>query len=142
MAQDSSSKVPLFDGLEYAFWEVMMKTYLLSISVDVWALVENGFHVPTSFPIDVNAKKDYEMDMKAKFVIFNSLSKDVFSKVMHCKSSKEVWNKLRNTYHGNDRVKEEKIQNLKARLEDLKMRENEKVEYYIIKIEEIASAII
>ena len=68
---------------------VMMKTYLLSISVDVWALVENGFHVPTNFPIDANAKRDYEMDMKAKFAICNSLSKDVFSKVMHCKSSKK-----------------------------------------------------
>ena len=113
MAQDSSSKVPIFDGSYYVFWEVMMKTYLLSISVDVWASVENGFHVPTNFLTDANAKKDYEMDMKAKFAIFNNLSKDVFPKVMHCKSSKEVWDKLRNTYHGNDRVKEAKIQNLK-----------------------------
>ena len=40
-----------------------------------------------------------------------------------------------------DRVKEAKIQNLKARFEDLKMRENEKVEDYLVKIEEIASSI-
>ena len=83
MDQDSFSKVPIFDGSYYAFWEVMMKTCLLSISVDVWAFVENGFNVPTNLPTDANAKKDYEMDMKAKFGIFNSLSKDVFSKVMH-----------------------------------------------------------
>ena len=135
MAQDSSSKVPIFDGLDYAFWEVMMKTYLLSISIYVWASVENSFHVPTNLPTNANAKKDYEMDMKAKFANFNSLSKDDFSKVMHCKSSKEVWEKLRNTYHGNDRVKKEKTQNLKERFEDLKMRENEKVEDYLVKIE-------
>ena len=141
MAQDSSSKVPTFYASYYALWEVMMKTYLLCISVNVWASVENDFHVPTNFSIDANVKKDYEMYMEAKFTIFNSFFKDVFSMVMHCKSSKEVWDKLRNTYHGNDRVKEAKIQNLKERFKDLKMRENEKVEDYLVKIEEITSSI-
>ena len=115
MAQDSSSKVPIFDGLGYDFWEVMMQTYFLSINVDVWASVVNGYKVPNTLPIDLDEKRKYETDMKAKFAILNSLSKDVFVKVMHCSSSKEVWDKLKNTYHGNDRVKEAKIQHLKSR---------------------------
>ena len=127
MAQDSSSKVPIFDGSDYAFWEVLMQTYLLSINVDVWASVFNGYKVPNALPPDPNEKKKYEMDMKSKFSILNSLSKDVFVKVMHCRYSKEVWDKLKNTYHGNDRVKEAKIQHLKERFEDLKMGDDEKV---------------
>ena len=83
MAQDSSSKVPIFDGSDYAFWEVMMQTYLLSINVDVWASVVNGYKVPNTLAIDPNEKRKYETDMKAKFSILNSLSKDVFVKVMH-----------------------------------------------------------
>ena len=127
MAQDSSSKVPIFDGSDYAFWEVMMKTYLLAINVDFWASIVNVYKVPNTLPIDPDEKRKYETDMKAKFAILNNLSKDVFVKVMHCNSSKEVWDKLKNTYHGNDRVKEAKIQHLKSRFEDLKMCNDEKV---------------
>ena len=118
-----------------------MQTYLLSINVDVWALVVNGYKVLNTLPIDPNEKRKYEIDMKAKFSILNSLSKDVFVKVMHCSSSKEVWDKLKNTYHGNDRVKEAKIQHLKSRLEDLKMGNDEKVEDYLLKIDEIVNGL-
>lgn len=52
MTQDSSSKVPIFDGSDYAFQEVMMNTYLLSINFDVWASTVNGYKVPNTLPID------------------------------------------------------------------------------------------
>ena len=48
MAQDSSLKVPIFYGSDYAFWEVMMQTYFLSINVDVWVSVVNGYKVPNT----------------------------------------------------------------------------------------------
>ena len=105
MVQDSSSKVPIFDGSNYDFWKVSMQTYFLSINVYVWDLVVNDYKVPHTLPMDLDEKMKYEIDMKAKFAILNNLSKDVFVKVMHCSSSKEVWEKLKNTYHGNDRVK-------------------------------------
>ena len=88
MAQDSSSKVPIFDGSDYAFWEVMMQTYLLAIKVDVFPLVVNGYKVPNTLPTDLYEKTKYETYMKAKFAILNSLSKDVFVKVFYCCSSK------------------------------------------------------
>ena len=69
MAQDSSSKVPTFDGSDCAFWKVMMQTYFLSINVDVWASVVNGYKVPNTLPLDPNEKRKYETDMKAKFAI-------------------------------------------------------------------------
>ena len=56
----------------------MMQTYLLSINVDVWASVVNGYKVPNTLPTNPNEKRKYETDMKAKFAILNSLSKDVF----------------------------------------------------------------
>ena len=79
--------------------------------------------------------------MKAKFSIINSLSKDVFVKVMHCSSSKDVLDTLKKTYHGTDRVKEAKIQLLKSRFENIKMSDNEKVEDYLLKIDEIVNGI-
>ena len=104
-----------------------MQTYLLSINVDVWASIVNVYKVPNTLPTNLDEKRKYETDMKDKFSILSNLSKDVFVKVMHYSSSKEVWDKLKKTYHGNDKVKEAKIQHLKSRFEDLKMCNDEKV---------------
>ena len=113
---------------------------MLSINVDVCGLVVNGYKVPNTSPIDPDEKRKYEIDMKGKFSILNSLSKDVFVKVVHFGYSKEVWDKLKNTYHGNDRFKEAKIQHLKSRFEDLNMGNDEKVEGYLLKIDETVNA--
>ena len=119
----------------------MIQTYLLSINVDGWDLVVNGYKVPNTLPTDSNKKRKYETDMKAKFAILNSLSEDVFVKVMHCSSSKEVWYKLKNTYHGNDIIKEAKMQHFKSIFEYLKMGNDKKVEYYLCKIDETVNGI-
>jgi hypothetical protein len=36
----------------------------------------------------------------------------VFTKVAHCKSAKEIWDKLQNIYEGDSKVKEVKASNL------------------------------
>ena len=40
-----SSKVPMFEGNDYAFWSIRMKNYLMSLGTDVWALVVQGYVV-------------------------------------------------------------------------------------------------
>ena len=61
MAQDISSKIPIFYGSDYAFWEVMMQTYLLSINVDVWALVVNVYKVPNTLPTYLDEKRNMKL---------------------------------------------------------------------------------
>ena len=41
-----SSKVPMFEGDDYAFWSIRMKNYLMSLGPDVCALVLRGYDVP------------------------------------------------------------------------------------------------
>ncbi|XP_059067426.1 uncharacterized protein LOC131858256 [Cryptomeria japonica] len=137
----SASKAPLFDGTDYAFWKVRMQTYLIFLGVDVWTVVFNGYIVPQSIPIDHDGKKEYENDTKAKHAILCGLSKDVFVKIMHCRSSKQVWDKLKNSYHGNDKVKQAKIQTLRAKFEGMKMSDEERVADYFLRVDEIVNAI-
>ena len=42
----SASKSPLFDGTNFAFWKVRMRTYLMDLGVDVWEVVESGYINP------------------------------------------------------------------------------------------------
>ncbi len=45
-----SSKAPTFDEEKYAFYNIRMKSYLMSIGLDVWTLVKEGYDVPKTTP--------------------------------------------------------------------------------------------
>jgi hypothetical protein len=51
-----------------------------------------------------------ENNYKSINALLNGLSDTVFTKVAHCKSAKEIWDKLRNIYEVDSKVKEENIQ--------------------------------
>lgn len=63
-----------------------MKTYLISLGVDVWTIVVNGYTIPQSIPTDSDGKREYENDANAKHGILCGLSKDVVVKIMHFSS--------------------------------------------------------
>jgi hypothetical protein len=50
-----------------------------------------------------------ENNSKAINELLNGLSNTVFTKVAHCKSAKEIWDKLQNIYEGDSKVKVVKI---------------------------------
>ena len=72
----------------------------------------------------------------------NGLSDTVFTKVAHCKSAKEIWDKLRNIYEGDSKVKEAKLQTYRGQFEQLKMEEDENIAAYFLRVDEIVNAII
>jgi hypothetical protein len=62
----------------------------------------------------------------------NGLSDTIFTKVSHCKYAKEIWDKLRNIYEGDSKVKEAKLQTYRGQLEQLKMKEDEDIATYFL----------
>ena len=59
--------------------------------------------------------------------ILSGLTETVFVKVMHCETAKEIWDKLRNIYEGDDKIKGEKLQTYRGQLENLQMKEKENI---------------
>jgi hypothetical protein len=47
---------------------------------------------------------------KSTNALLNGLNEMIFTKVSHCKSAKEIWDKLQNIYKGDSKVKEAKLQ--------------------------------
>jgi hypothetical protein len=60
---------------------------------------------------------------------------------MHCGSTKEIWDKLQNIYEGNDNLKKEKLQTLRRQFEILKMKDEENVAAYFLRVGEIVNTI-
>lgn len=100
----STNKSPLFNGTNYTFWKVRMVTYLMSFIVYVWDTVVNGNENP---PILVYTKEkiEFSFNSKAMNVIISGLSKSKCVKFMHCKTAKEMWDKLRENYEGDGKLK-------------------------------------
>jgi hypothetical protein len=72
----------------------------------------------------------------------NGLSDTVFTKVAHFKSAKEIWDKLRNIYEGDSKVKATKLQTYRGQFEQLKMKEDEDIVAYFLRVDETMNAII
>jgi len=60
---------------------------------------------------------------------------------MHCKSSKEIWEKLEVIYEGDNKVKEAKLQAYRAQFENLKMKEEENIVEYLHRVDEVVKSI-
>jgi hypothetical protein len=78
----SVTRPPLFYGMNFAFWKVRMRTYLMALGADVWDVVETGY-----IKLVVLASKDDKLEFifnaKGMNAILNGLAEDEFVKVMH-----------------------------------------------------------
>lgn len=60
-------------------------------------------------------------------VILKGQVESVFAKVMHCEFVKEIWDKVKNIYEGDEMVKGEKLQTYRGQFQHLKMKEDENI---------------
>jgi hypothetical protein len=134
--------IPQFDGQKYAFWSIRMKAYIQAHGFQVWQSIVDGYTAPTVPPTNDKAVKLGENNSKAINALLNGLSDTVFTKVAHCKSAKEIWDKLQNIYEGDSKVKATKLQTYIGQFEQLKMKEDEDITTYFLRVDETMNAII
>ena len=78
-----SIKVPIFDGEDHVFWNIRMKKYLMSIGLEVWELVEEGYNVPNFTPIEKGDMKKFWEHTKDLNTLQVGISKKVLAKVLN-----------------------------------------------------------
>jgi hypothetical protein len=71
----------------------------------------------------------------------NSLANFVFVKVMHCDSAKYLYDRLQNIYEGDAKVKGVALQTFRDKFEQLKMKDDEEIAAYFLRVDEVANTI-
>jgi hypothetical protein len=99
-----------FNGQKYEFWSIRMKTYMQAQRFEIWKSIVDGYTTLAVPPTNDKAVKLGQNNSKEKNALLNGLGEMVFTKVAHCKSAKEIWDKLQNIYEGDSKVKEAKLQ--------------------------------
>jgi hypothetical protein len=136
---NSTNKAPLFNGTNFAFWKVRMRTYIMALGADVWDVVDTGYVKPVVLA-NKDDKLEFSFNAKAMNAILSGLAEAEFVKVMHLGTAKEMWDKLISSYEGNEKVKDAKLQTYRVQFEQLKMKEDETVGKYFLRVEELVNA--
>ncbi|XP_057866023.2 uncharacterized protein LOC131073574 [Cryptomeria japonica] len=136
----ATNRDPLFEGSNFSFWSVQMKNYFMSLGFDVWMSVVNGYTVPSQPPTDADGK-EFASIAKAINAISCGLSEPKFVKVMHCETTHTMWQKLQNSYEGDGKSKNAKLQTHKIQFQSLGMWEEENVAGYFLRVDEVVNSL-
>jgi hypothetical protein len=137
----SSNKEPLFNEGGYSLWKIRMKRYMLALGFDVWKSVVDGYTVRATLRTDIAGKNICNDNSRAINVILGGLKIYIFVKVMHCKSAKEIWDKVEVIYERDINVKEDKLKIYRSQFENLKMKEEENIGEYLLRVYEVVKSI-
>jgi len=103
----SSIAPPVFDEENYQLWAVRMETYLEALNL--WEAVEENYEIPplpdnpTMAQIKSNKEKRTKKS-KTKACLFATMSTTIFTRVMSLKTTKDVWDYLKDEYAGDERI--------------------------------------
>ncbi|XP_055824382.1 uncharacterized protein LOC129892876 [Solanum dulcamara] len=117
---------PMFTGENYHIWVIKMKVYLKALSL--WETIESEDDSPPLGPNPTVAQMKIYEDSKSSIpkaltCLHSALSDVIFTRIMTCETPKEAWEKLKEEFDGNDRVKAVKLLTLKREFEMLKVVE-------------------
>ena len=87
---------PHFDGNNYAYWKVGMKTFLKSINERVWNSVEYEWEKPTT-PVSewqTSQKEAAAFNSKVMNAIFNAVFIKKFKRISNVEVAHTTWNIL------------------------------------------------
>ena len=111
----------------------------MSLGADVWEIVEIGYKKPALVE-SKDEKSAFTFNAKAMNDILSGLAESEFVKVMHLETAKDMWDKLVNSYEGNEKVKDAKLQSHILKFEQLKMNEDESVSKFFLRVDKLVNA--
>ena len=91
----------------------------MSLGIEVWAAVELGY-APKVSDSEKDAKLYFVDNAKAMNALLSGFCEAEFIKVMHNKTTKEIWDTLESIHEGDKKVKIYKLQVYRAQFENIK----------------------
>ena len=120
---------PFFNGLDYTYWKTRMRVFLISLNLDLWNIVENGFQLPSK-PMNEWSdleKKYFSLNAKAMNALFCALDKNEFNRISTYETAFDIWRTLEITHEGTSRVKDSKVNILLHDFELFQMQPSETI---------------
>ena len=101
--------VPRFDGNNYVYLSKQMNAYLMSMGLNIWAIVTDGYKPPKTRPSTSEEIEECQNNATSMNAILEGLSETELFKVMNYSTTKEIWDKLATIYQGDSKVQQAKL---------------------------------
>ncbi|CAL8991389.1 unnamed protein product [Prunus brigantina] len=133
-------RTPVFNGENYEFWSIRMKTILKSHGL--WELVENGFN-SSDLKKEKEEATDIEKstmaqilmkDARALGLIQSAVSDQLFPRIVNEETSKGAWDILKLEFRGDKQVRNVKLQGLRREFEYTRMKDSESLSIYLVRL--------
>ncbi|XP_021741922.1 uncharacterized protein LOC110708121 [Chenopodium quinoa] len=150
----STQRPPLFNGKYYAYWKTRMEMFIQSENYQVWRAIEVGDYEVTKAnaenevipkPISEYDRSDFEkkeINATAKKLLVWGLGPDEHTRVMGCKTAKEIWDLLEITHEGTHEVKRSKIDILLSKYERFEMGSKETIQEMFTRFKNITNELV
>ncbi|GAV90790.1 UBN2 domain-containing protein [Cephalotus follicularis] len=114
-----------------------MRTYLRAY--DLWETIEKGYQPPVEMDNPTVAqikqqKEESSKNFKALSFLDSAVAESIFPRIMASTTAKEAWDTLQDEFQGSDRVRAIRLLNFRRDYENLKMKDNETVKDYVLRI--------
>lgn len=98
-----------------------MQMKVIFIFQDVVEIVNNGVHALEENTNDVQQAVHKELrkkDDKAPFLIHQPIDPNVFEKIIEEETTKRAWDKLKNLYGGDEKLKQGEVTDIEKEIQD------------------------
>lgn len=140
----STSKPPLFNGLNYDYWKKRMRIYLQSNDLKYWTFILNSYTPPNDDEIVSLTKpkiKEAEMNSRIMNILYCGLNEGEYNRVRGCESAYDIWHTLAMHHEGSTRLKETRINLLMHKYELFRMQSGENISEMHTRFTEIINSL-
>src|SRR6266498_793080 len=120
---DRDSRIPKFDGSDYAYWKTRMRAYLKGKGADIWAIVN-----ATNYSTDSPVQSHHDANNKALDILLSSLSRNEFDRVCDLEIAHKIWSRLQSFHEGTNAVKARLFETYRREYENFVQLPGESVE--------------
>ena len=140
----STQRSPFFNVLNYSYWATRMAFYMQSTNYDAWNATQKVIVNPTTEYAEWTAveKTAAAVNAKAINMLFCALDQNGYNRVSICTSGYQIWQTLKTTHEGINKVKQAKIALLKSQFQNFKMKPNETINEMYSRFQTIHHALI
>ena len=135
----ASNNLPLnlpltFSDENYQIWSLQMQAFLEAYELRETVTEDKPLAALPANPTLAHIKSNNEekaKKSKTKSLMQNVVADNVFYRIMACKTSKEVVDRLKEEYQGSNRTRQMQVLNLKREFEFLNMQVDETISKYV-----------
>src|SRR3954471_3531006 len=130
---------PSFDGTDYPYWKNKTRMHLEEIDKDLWDIVDKGIPEATLVNSPEVAKKNWQLDAKARSIIGGHLNKAQFNRISGLDTAKKMWTRLSKVNEGVSAQRDSRIDTLRSLFNRFKRLDNEHVQQTFDRLTDISN---